>query len=112
MARHLNPRGILIVEPWLRPQEWQPGKLHALFVDEPDLKIARMSLPGREGDVSTIRFEYLIATPGRIDHEVELHRLGLFTDDQYSSAFRNAGIEPRLISPGLTARGLFVGEKA
>ena len=31
MARHVKPSGVLIVEPWLTPQDWKPGSsfIHA-----------------------------------------------------------------------------------
>ena len=44
MAAHLEPGGVLIVEPWLTPEAWVAGRPHLLSVDEPDLKIARMTL--------------------------------------------------------------------
>ena len=43
MAAHLNPGGVLIVEPWLTPEAWMADRPHLLSVDEPDLKIARMT---------------------------------------------------------------------
>ena len=30
MARHLNPGGVLIVEPWLRPDQWIAGHVQVL----------------------------------------------------------------------------------
>jgi SAM-dependent methyltransferase len=111
LAAHTVAGGIVIVEPWLDPTVWKPDHLHALFVDEPDLKIARMSLPKTEGNVSVIEFEYLISTLDGIERASEVHRLGLFTREEYLEAFRKAGLETQFIEPGLTGRGLFVGQK-
>src|SRR5207249_2597589 len=97
--------------PWFAPEQWNMDHLHALFVDEPDLKIARMSNPGREGNVSIIGFEYLISTHDGIERASEVHRLGLFTRDEYLTAFNQAGIEANFVDGGLTGRGLYVGRK-
>src|ERR1700730_1388985 len=36
MARHLQPGGVLIVEPWLTDETWKPGVVvHGLYVDKP-----------------------------------------------------------------------------
>src|SRR5262249_61565218 len=63
MARHLKPGGTLVIEPWFTPEKWIGGRPHLLTVDEPDLKIARASVPGREGDLAILEWEYLVATP-------------------------------------------------
>jgi SAM-dependent methyltransferase len=49
MARHVRPDGVLVIEPFVTPQEWEVGRPTATFVDQPDLKIARMSVGAREG---------------------------------------------------------------
>jgi SAM-dependent methyltransferase len=57
MARHLEPGGVLIVEPWLSPEVWADRHVGAVFVDEPELKIARMNVGQREGAVSIFEFD-------------------------------------------------------
>ena len=42
--RHLNPEGIILVEPWLSPGQWNVGSPHMLTIDQPDLKICRMNI--------------------------------------------------------------------
>lgn len=111
VAQHLAPGGIAIVEPWLDPSVWQTDHLHALFVDEPDLKIARMSKPSTDGNVSVIDFEYLISTHAGIERASENHRLGLFSRDDYESAFIKAGLSVEFRQGGLTGRGLYLGTK-
>ncbi|HZT11274.1 MAG TPA: class I SAM-dependent methyltransferase [Candidatus Baltobacteraceae bacterium] len=108
-ARHLRPGGVVIVEPWLRPAQWKDGFVHALFVDEPDLKVARMSVSRRDGNVSILNFHYMVASRDGIRTFTEPHRLTLFTDDEYRNAFRKAGLYGELIEPGLNGRGLYVG---
>jgi SAM-dependent methyltransferase len=109
MARHLEPDGVLVVEPWLAPDDWRDRHVGAVFVDEPELKIARMNVAQREGDVSIVDFEYLVATPDGIERFTEHHELGLFTVEQYLEAFRSAGLEVEHDAEGPMGRGLYVG---
>jgi SAM-dependent methyltransferase len=47
IARHLAPAGVLIVEPFVDARAYHPESFPAVFVDLPDLKIARMSVAKR-----------------------------------------------------------------
>src|SRR5207247_10408611 len=108
MARHLEPGGVLVVEPWLSPEVWLDRHVAAVFVDEPELKIARMNVVQREGNVSMFEFEYLVGTPDGIERFSEPHELGLFTVDQYLAAFRAAGLEADHDPEGPMGRGLYI----
>jgi ubiquinone/menaquinone biosynthesis C-methylase UbiE len=111
MARHLQPGGVIIVEPWLTPESYRPGLVHAHFVDQPELKIARMNISEVEDGVSILNFHYLIATPDGIDHFTERHELGLFSHDDYLAAFRASGLEVAYDPEGLIGRGLYIGSQ-
>jgi ubiquinone/menaquinone biosynthesis C-methylase UbiE len=111
MSRHLKPGGVLVVEPWFTPKDWHPGNVHATFVDEPDLKIARMNLSGQDGTLSYFVFHYLVGTPQGIHTFEERHELGLFTVDEYKFAFRDSDLEVIHDPQWLNARGLYLGLK-
>jgi SAM-dependent methyltransferase len=108
MAHHLEPGGVLVVEPWLSPEVWVDRHVGAVFVDEPELKIARMNVGQREGDVSIFEFEYLVGTPNGLERFNERHELGLFTVEQYLKAFRAAGLEVDHDPEGPMGRGLYI----
>ena len=110
-ARHLKRGGVVLVEPWLRPEDWIEGSLHALYVDEPDLKVARMSISRRDANVSVINFHYMVASRDGIRSFTEPHRLTLFTDAEYTGAFRRAGLSVTLDRKGLIGRGLYIGTR-
>ncbi len=110
MARHLEPGGLLVVEPWLAPEAWREGHVAMLVLDEPELKVVRMNRADRDGDVSVIDFHYLIGTPERVNHFTERHELGLFTDGQYRDAFAAAGLVVEHDPEGLMGRGLYLGQ--
>ena len=109
MARHLEPGGVLVVEPWLSPEVWVDRHVGAVFVDEPELKIARMNVGEREGNLSIFEFEYLVGTPNGLERFNERHELGLFTVEQYLEAFRAAGLEVDHDPEGPMGRGLYIG---
>jgi ubiquinone/menaquinone biosynthesis C-methylase UbiE len=109
MTRHLDAGGLLIIEPWLTPEVYQVGSLHALFVDRPALKIARMNVSAVEDGASVFDFHYLVGTPGGIEHFTERHKLCLFTHDEYLEAMRGCGLEVLYDREGLMGRGLYIG---
>ena len=111
IARHVRSGGVLVVEPWLRPDVYQAGTVHSDFVDEPELKIARISMSRREGDVAQLEFNYLVGTPEGVRHFTELHEIGLFTRDQMEAAFEQAGLPLTYAEPGEFRRGLYTGVK-
>lgn len=108
MARHLEPGGVLVVEPWLSPEVWVDRHVGAVFVDQPELKIARMNVGEREGNLSIFEFEYLVGTPNGLERFNERHELGLFTVEQYLEAFRAAGLEVDHDPEGPMGRGLYI----
>jgi ubiquinone/menaquinone biosynthesis C-methylase UbiE len=109
MARHLEPGGALVVEPWLAPDRWTEPHIGAVFVDEPELRIARMNTPRREGTIAFLDFHYLVATFEGVDYFTESHETGLFTVEQYLGAFAAAGLETEHDPEGPMGRGLYIG---
>lgn len=111
MSGHLLPGGVLLVEPWFTPEQWNPGRAFMTQVNKPDLKIVRMSHSGQRGKISRLEFQYLIGTSKGIEHAVEMHELGLFTHKEYRDAFKGAGLVTRHDAEGLDGRGLYIGLK-
>lgn len=111
MARHLHPGGVLIVEPFIRPEDVIPDHVGAVLVDQPKLKVARVNVSRVAGRVVALHFHYLVATPGGVEYFTERHDLAVFTVDEYLDAFRDAGLEATCDPQGLMGRGLYVGLK-
>jgi ubiquinone/menaquinone biosynthesis C-methylase UbiE len=108
MRRHLNPGGVLVVEPWFTPEAYWTGTITANHVDRGDLKIAWMYTSEREGDVSVLDIHYLVGRPTGVQTFRERQELGLFSVRQHLDAFRDAGLEARHESDGPFGRGLYV----
>jgi len=111
MAQHLVPGGVLLIEPWFTPETWRPGTVHARFIDEPHLKIARINTSFAEGRLSIMDMHYLIGTPAGTEHYVERHELGLFTAEEMRHALTTCGLEVTYDPTGLTGRGLYIGQR-
>jgi ubiquinone/menaquinone biosynthesis C-methylase UbiE len=111
LARHVCAGGVLMVEPWILPHDVKPGYVHGLWVDQPELKVARMGTHAVVDGVSVLDMYYLVATPGKVDYYIERHELGLFARDDYLASFRDAGLVTTWNDPGLMGRGLVIGEK-
>jgi SAM-dependent methyltransferase len=109
MALHLEPEGVLIVEPWIAPEAFVPDRVHGLFVDKPELKLARMNVSRVEGRVAVMDMHHLVGTDRGIEYFVERHELMLFTDAEYRAALAAAGLDVEHDAHGLTGRGLYLG---
>jgi len=109
MAAHLAPGGVLVVEPWLPPDAFEAGHLSTLFVDEPDIAIARMSIAHKDGRRSWFDMEHLIGTTDGIERLTEHHELGLFTIEEHVAAFQRAGLTVEHDPEGPIGRGLYLG---
>jgi len=108
--RHLNPGGVILVEPWFTPDVWQVGSMHMLPAETDDLKVCRINTSGREGDISILDFHYLVGTEGKIEYFTERHELGLFTVGEMMAAFSGADLDVRYDPDGLTGRGLYTAK--
>jgi ubiquinone/menaquinone biosynthesis C-methylase UbiE len=111
MAHHLVPGGVLMVEPWFTPEQWKTGRVSALFVDQPDIKISRMNISEADGKLSFFVFHYMVATPQGVEYFTERHELGLFIHEEYMEAFHKTGLEVTHDPEGLDGRGLYLGMK-
>jgi SAM-dependent methyltransferase len=106
-ASHLNSGGIIIVEPWITPENWKGDGSSMVTVDLPELKICRMNTSRREGKISHLDFHYLIAESDHIHHCEEHHELALYSVDEMLSFFKAAGLEVQYDKEGIFGRGLY-----
>ena len=111
MARHLLPGGVLILEPWFTPETYRDDEPNATFVDEPDLKLARLYKNELRGNIAVLKMHYLLTASETIEHFVDLHEMALFTNQEYCAAIYGAELELTHIPDGLTGRGLYIGVK-
>jgi len=109
MARHLVSRSLLIIEPWFTPEAWRPNTVHGMFIDDAELKLARINTSLVEGRMSILDLHHLIGTPAGTRHVIERHEMALYTVDEMTAAFEAAGLDVTRDPEGLTGRGLYIG---
>jgi SAM-dependent methyltransferase len=112
LARHLEPGGILAIEPFFPPERFWEGHVVANVAREDDRHVAWMYVQRRQDDVAVLDIHYLVGTPEGIDRFQERHELGLFRDQEIAAAFRSAGLTVEHEPEGLFGRGLFLGRRA
>ena len=108
-AAHLEPGGVLLVEPWFQPGDMSDKHVMALTGETDDLVVVRLSHTRIAGRLSVLQFEYLVGTDQGLERLSEEHELGLFTREEMESAFTVAGLGVRHESDGIKKRGLYVG---
>lgn len=106
--RHLNPNGVMLVEPWLGPDQWTCGLPWMMTVDEPNLKICRMNVSAKEGRVSILNFHYMVADPSGVSQFEETHRLALYTVEEMLGCFEKANLSVKHDPQGIFGRGMYV----
>ncbi len=60
-------------------------------------------------NVTTLEFHYLVGRTTGVEYFTEQHELGVFSHDDYVSAFEDAGLEVEHDPEGLMGRGLYIG---
>jgi len=110
-AAHLEPNGVLVVEPWFEPDAWIVGHVGTNHVVGGDVSVMRMNTTWLEDDgrVSVMDMHHLVGRTRRVDHFVERHRLSLVTREEHFAAFAAAGLAMQYDPEGFIGRGLYVG---
>lgn len=111
-AKHVRPHGVVVVEPWISPDDFNAGRIDVATAEGEDTKLCRLSHTRREGRLSIVQLDYLTATAEGIRHVSELHELALFTRREMLEAFGAAGLEAEYRDPGFCGRGLYVARPA
>jgi SAM-dependent methyltransferase len=114
LARHVAPGGVLVVEPWIDPGDWEDGRTQVVDVEEEGRRAVRVITSRREGDVSLLEVAVVSAAAGRLTVEREEHRMLLVPRERLLDSVRAAGLEPTWDEPssrtdGFTRRGLVMG---
>jgi len=112
MSAHAKSGGLVIVEPWLTPDEYHADSIHKLFIDKPDIKLARMNVSELQGNLSVMDLHHLVGTTDSVQYFVERLEMGLFTQQEYLDAFKRNDLDVTFDDYGLMGRGLYIGVKA
>lgn len=111
MREHLEPRGVLLLEPWLTPDIVKDRFLRADAAKRTGLEVTRMNYTRVVGNKSLLDVHYLIGDETGVRHVEERREMTLFTHDEYREALREAGFGDVLLEAyGPQGRGLYVAQ--
>lgn len=112
-AKHLNPGGIVIIEPWFTISTFKTGHPGMTTYDGENIKIARVNSSSLKENISIMEMHYLIAEKDKeVKYFVDKHELGLFEVDRFLKILTNSGFKAEFLKDGLMKhRGLYIGIK-
>lgn len=112
MAAHLHPGGLLIIEPWRSPDNWNDGVVHHV-VESTERTIVRMTHSTRAGRTSRKETTYLVGEPGRgVSAYRDDHLMTLATTGEYLHALTAAGYAQAFTVPGRSESQVRVLDRA
>ncbi|VVB73486.1 Ubiquinone/menaquinone biosynthesis C-methyltransferase UbiE [uncultured archaeon] len=108
--KHLKPGGIAVIEPWFTKATFRVGSPHSLLYDGEDIKIARLDVSAKRGNVSILDLHFLVAERNKgTTHFIDRHELGLFEISRTLKIMKEVGFKPYALKKGAaTNRGTYV----
>jgi SAM-dependent methyltransferase len=111
LASHVAPGGVLIVDGWVRPDDWQDRfRAEPEIASDDSTTVVRLSMGRRSGAITELEMHHLVQDSGGVEYFVEQHRLALVPTDEYVGAFEAAGLRPRVV-PFMPSRDRVIGLK-
>ena len=110
MAAHLAPGGVLIVDGWVRPDEWFDGhRPQPEIASDESTTVVRLASSRRDGSITTLDMHHLVRTSDGIEHFSEIHRLRLAPTAEYVAAFEKARLMSSVVPDYMPGRDRVVG---
>jgi SAM-dependent methyltransferase len=112
LAAHVGQGGVLILDGWIRPDEWSDEYRGGPDIARDDeMMIVRLAFSRRIGNVTELDMHHLVRTESGIEHFVENHRLALTSTESYVSAIEGAGLSARVMPDFMPGRDRIVGTR-
>jgi SAM-dependent methyltransferase len=105
---HLEPGGVVIVEPWFEPGVLDPARPFQHVGEADGVRVVRNGRIEIVGRLARLFFTYEISDAHGFRTATEIHDLALFSRDELLGAFRNAGLDADFDPRGPMGRGLYV----
>ena len=112
MADHLRPGGVLIVEPWILPENWDDWVARTsnyCVACDGDLTVGRFRATRREGTMTELLLHYIATDDKEVVVTEERHQVRMFTVDELTDAASRAGLNAKWDPIGITGRGFLIG---
>ena len=110
--KHLNPHGLVILEPWFTADNSRTDRLDMTTYDKEGVKICRIAHSYPENEFSILNFHYLLGTIDKgVRHFEERHEVRRTSTKDMFGAFKEADFDVTFDEKGLTGRGMYYGIK-
>lgn len=110
--RHLKPGGVVIVEPFENPDTFVVNRSHAAFVNKPGLKLARICISKKKGNIAVFDFHFLVADNNKISYFVDRQDLGMFETKKVLNIMNRTGFKSKILKGGIMKhRETYLGVK-
>ena len=111
-SKYLKTGGVLIIEPWFNKKDYKVGTSYLIVYKSDKIKIARLNISERKGNVSIMNMHYLIAESGKsVKHLVDKHEMGLFEINDVTKIMEKNNLETIYLKKGISGRGTYIGVK-
>jgi len=113
LARHMNPGGIAIVEPWLEPTIFHPGFIQLRHHQDAEIMVARCAYSSLRRGRAIVQYHFLVGRPGHgVRYLKETDVKLLVSREDLLKLMRKSGLRARFLRHGLTpGMGLLIGSK-
>jgi SAM-dependent methyltransferase len=108
MSCHLNPGGVLVVEPWWFRDQFIDGYVAADVVEIDARSVARVSRTKEDAGRAVMDIHYVVADGQKIEHFTETHSFGLWSRQDYLDSFTSAGCSADYVGETRSGYGMFI----
>ena len=109
---HLQPGGVILVEPWYPPDALDTTRVARHTGEANGVRVSQRQSHRGRGPPFPLHFRLRDHRSDGTRHAHEVHELGLFTAEELLQAFRAAGLDATHDPKGLSDRGLFAATVA
>lgn len=99
--RHLKLGGVMIVEPFAQKKHFLVNQSHAAYVNKPDLKLARICVTKRRGNIAAFDFHFLVADKTRVSYFIDRQDLGMFETKAALKIMKRIGFKAKILKGGI-----------
>ncbi len=96
--RHLNEGGVLIFDYGINKENWIEGLVSVDTVVDNNLKLARICQSQLEDGIFNANFLFLIKEKGKLDFDIDQHKLGVFGIEEVIDSMSETGFETFIYS--------------
>lgn len=111
-SKHLADGGVMIIEPFIRPETFEPNHINSFYMKHSDSKFFSVCVSKRRKNIAVLDEHILIADKKGVKYIKDHHELTMFKTNDFLDIMKSEGLKSVYIKNGLMQnRGLFIGIK-